>query len=100
MTGAQNAAVCIRPAIVIVFSIKLRSPAQCAARERCGSCRQLIAANAAAAENASFPCDRTRLAGEAWPRSRRRLGAASLFTVRHAAVRRPFSRGDGAHIAR
>ena len=58
MTGAQNAAVCIRPAIVIVFSIKLRSPAQCAARERCGSCRQLIAANAAAAENASFPCDR------------------------------------------
>ena len=46
-----------------------------------------------------FPCDRTRLAGEAWPRSRRRLGAASLFTVRHAAVRRPFSRGDGAHIA-
>jgi ferredoxin len=72
MMSAQNAAACIRPAIVIVFSIKLRSPAQCAARGRCGSCRQLIAANAA---------------------------AATPFTVRHAAVRRPFSRGDGAHIA-
>jgi len=42
MMSAQNAAACIRPAIVIVFSIKLRSPAQCAARGRARAAGSLL----------------------------------------------------------